>query len=331
MTMLNPEMHLVPGATEPAKLEQVPTRNGFGQGLVEAAEKDGRIVGLCADLTESLRMLAFKERFPDRFIQLGVHEQLLAALGAGFAMAGKIPFIASYAMFCPGRAWEQVRTNICLNDANVKIIGGHTGVTVGPDGATHQALEDIAIMRPIPNVTIVVPCDAAQARNATLGIAAHEGPCYLRLTREKSPVFTTKDTPFEIGKVQVLREGSDVALIACGPLVHSALLAAEELTKEGTECMVLNNHTVKPMDAPAIIEAARTCGAVVTVEEHQRRGGMGSRVAEILAQHLPVPMEFIGVDDLFGESGEPSELTGRFGLEAAQIADAARKAVGRKD
>lgn len=328
--MLNTEMKLVAEPADTKALERRATRDGFGEGLVLAAEKDPSIVGLCADLTESTRMLPFKKAFPDRFIQMGVHEQLLAALGAGLALAGKVPFIATYAIFCPGRAWEQVRTNLCLNGANVKIVGAHAGVSVGPDGATHQAIEDIAITRPIPNITVVAPCDAVQAKKATLAVAEHDGPCYLRLEREKSPVFTTEETPFEIGRAQVLRDGDDAAIIACGSLVHNALRAAEELAREGVECLVLNNHTIKPMDEDAVVAAARKCGCVVTVEEHQVRGGMGSRVAEILAGKLPTPMEFVGVDDRFGESGEAAELIEHFGMGAAGVKEAVRRAVGRK-
>lgn len=328
--MLNTEMKLVAEPADTKALERRATRDGFGEGLVAAAEKDQSVVGLCADLTESTRMLPFKKAFPDRFIQMGVHEQLLAALGAGLALAGKVPFIATYAIFCPGRAWEQVRTNLCLNGANVKIVGAHAGVSVGPDGATHQAIEDIAITRPIPNITVVAPCDAIQAKKATLAVAEHDGPCYLRLEREKSPVFTTEETPFEIGRAQVLRDGDDAAIIACGSLVHNALLAAEELAREGVECLVLNNHTIKPMDEDAVVAAARKCGCVVTVEEHQVRGGMGSRVAEILAGKLPTPMEFVGVDDRFGESGEAAELIEHFGMGEAGIREAVRRAVGRK-
>jgi len=328
--MLNTEMKLVAEPADTKALERRATRDGFGEGLVAAAEKDQSVVGLCADLTESTRMLPFKKAFPDRFIQMGVHEQLLAALGAGLALAGKVPFIATYAIFCPGRAWEQVRTNLCLNGANVKIVGAHAGVSVGPDGATHQAIEDIAITRPIPNITVVAPCDAIQAKKATLAVAEHDGPCYLRLEREKSPVFTTEETPFEIGRAQVLRDGDDAAIIACGSLVHNALLAAEELAREGVECLVLNNHTIKPMDEDAVVAAARKCGCVVTVEEHQVRGGMGSRVAEILAGKLPTPMEFVGVDDRFGESGEAAELIEHFGMGEASIREAVRRAVGRK-
>jgi transketolase len=325
--MINPEMYLVPHWADVGAVAMRPTRDGFGDGLVAAATADARIVGLCADLTESTRMLPFKKAFPDRFVQMGVHEQLLAACGAGMALAGKIPFIASYAVFCPGRAWEQVRTNICLNNVNVKIAGAHAGVSVGPDGATHQAIEDIAIMRPIPNMTVVVPCDAEQAAKATVAIAKWDGPCYLRFGREKTPVITTVDTPFAIGVAQVLRDGSDVAIIACGILVHNALLAAEELAREGVQAMVVNNHTVKPMDKATIVMAAQKCGAVVTVEEHQIAGGMGSAVAELLAREAPVPMEFVGVHDRFGESGDPMELVAHFGMGVTDIVAAVRKVI----
>ena len=274
---------------------------------------------------------AFRDAFPERFIEIGVQEQLLVAMSAGLAMAGKVPFVASYAMFCPGRAWEQIRTNMCLNDTNVKVAGAHAGVSVGPDGATHQAIEDIAIMRPIPRLTIVVPCDSVQTKKATLAVAELDGPVYLRFGREKSPVVTTDETPFEIGKAQVFRDGKDVAIVACGIVVYDALIAAERLAREdGLDCLVLNNHTVKPMDAPAILAAARTCGAVVTVEEHQIQGGMGSRVAEILVAEHPVPMEFVGVDDRFGQSGTPAELLAHYGMSADDIRAAVLRAAARK-
>ncbi len=312
-------------------LTQTPTRDGFGAGLVEAGRRDRNVVAVCADLADSTRMQAFRDAFPERFIEIGVQEQLLAAMSAGLALAGKIPFIASYAMFCPGRAWEQVRTNICLNNANVKIAGAHAGVSVGPDGATHQATEDIAIMRTIPNVTIVVPCDAPQTKAATLAVARTAGPAYVRFGREKSPVITTDATPFEIGKAQVLREGSDVAIVACGILVYNALIAADELAREdGLECLVLNNHTIKPMDEQAIVSAAQRCGAVVTVEEHEVLGGMGSRVAEVLAQTCPVPMEFVGVQDRFGQSGTPQQLLAEYGMDPPSIRAAVRRAANRK-
>lgn len=329
MTMLNPNAKLAANALA-ADVAQKPTRDGYGAGVVEAAKLDPRIVVMCADLTDSTRNMEFKKTFPDRFIQAGIHEQFLAAGAAGLALAGKIPFITSYAMFCPGRSWEQVRTNICLNEANVKIIGSHAGVSVGPDGATHQAIEDIAIMRPIPNMTIIAPCDAIEAKKATLAIAKFEGPCYVRFAREKSPVFTTDETPFVIGQALTLREGKDVAIIACGPLTHNALRAAEELASEGLDVMVVNSHTIKPLDEAAVLAAAEKCGAVVTVEEHQVTGGLGGAVAEYLAKVRPTPMEFVGVPNVFGESGEPLQLIEHFGMGVSHVKEAVKKALARK-
>jgi transketolase len=322
-------MHLV-DYNDPAAIKQVPTRNGFGEGLVEAGRRDERIVAICADLSESTRMEAFKKAFPQRYIEIGVAEQMLVAMAAGLAAAGKIPFIASYAMFNPGRSWEQVRTTLALNEADVKIAGAHAGVSVGPDGATHQAIEDIAIMRVIPKMTVVVPCDSVQTRKATLAVAGRFGPTYLRFARAESAVVTTDDTPFEIGTAQTFREGDDVALVACGILVYNALIAAELARKDGIECRVINNHTIKPMDEAAILAAARDCGTIVSVEEHQVHGGMGSRIAEILAAQHPVPMEFIGVHDRFGQSGSPQELTEEYGMGVAAILAAIKRANRRK-
>ena len=322
-------MHLV-DYNDPAAIKQVPTRNGFGEGLVEAGRRDERIVAICADLSESTRMEAFKQTFPQRYIEIGVAEQMLVAMAAGLAAAGKIPFIASYAMFNPGRSWEQVRTTLALNESNVKIAGAHAGVSVGPDGATHQAIEDIAIMRVIPNMTVVVPCDSLQTKKATLAIAERFGPTYLRFARAESAVVTTDETPFEIGRAQTFREGDDVALVACGILAYNALIAAELARKDGIECRVINNHTIKPMDETAILAAARDCGTIVSIEEHQVHGGMGSRIAEILAAQHPVPMEFIGVHDRFGQSGSPQELTEEYGMGVAAILAAVKRAVSRK-
>lgn len=322
-------MHLV-DYTNPEAVKQVPTRNGFGEGLIEAGRRDPAVIAICADLAESTRMEPFKNAFPDRYIEIGVAEQMLVAMAAGLAAAGKIPFIASYAMFNPGRSWEQVRTTMALNQTNVKIAGAHAGVSVGPDGATHQAIEDIAIMRVIPKMTVVVPCDAVQTKKATLAVAAAWGPTYLRFGRAESAVVTTDETPFELGVAQTLRAGTDVAIVACGILVYDALLAAEELAKDGIAARVVNNHTIRPMDEAAIVAAARDCGAVVTVEEHQVHGGMGSRVAEILAARHPVPIEFIGVHDRFGQSGSPHELIAEYAMDASSIAAAARRAVQRK-
>jgi transketolase len=322
-------MHLI-DYTDPAAIKQVPTRNGFGEGLIEAGKRDENVIAICADLSESTRMEGFKHQFPERYLEIGVAEQMLVAMAAGLASCGKVPFIASYAMFNPGRSWEQVRTTMALNQTNVKIAGAHAGVSVGPDGATHQAIEDIAIMRVIPKMTVVVPCDSAQTKKATLAVAAAWGPTYLRFARAESAVITTADTPFELGKAQTFREGGDVAIVACGILVYNALIAAEELAKDGIECRVVNNHTIKPMDEAAIAAAGRDCGAVVTVEEHQIHGGMGSRVAEILAQRAPVPMEFVGVRDLFGQSGAPQELVEHYEMGVTSIVAAVKRVAGRK-
>ncbi|MHB1550375.1 MAG: transketolase family protein [Vulcanimicrobiaceae bacterium] len=314
-----------------AAVKEVPTRNGFGEGLVEAGKRNRNVLAICADLVESTRMEAFKRALPAQYIEIGVAEQMLVAMAAGLASVGKIPFIASYAMFNPGRSWEQVRTTMALNETNVKIAGAHAGVSVGPDGATHQAIEDIALMRVIPQMTVVVPCDAIQTKRATLAVAERFGPAYLRFAREKSAVVTTEATPFQIGKAQIFRDGGDVAIVACGILVYNALVAADELAEEdGIACTVVNNHTIKPMDEPAILAAARRCGTVVTVEEHQIHAGMGSRVAEILAQHYPVPIEFVGVRDRFGQSGDPVELIEHYGMGTAAIKEAVRAALKRK-
>ncbi|HEY4486377.1 MAG TPA: transketolase C-terminal domain-containing protein [Candidatus Paceibacterota bacterium] len=327
--MLNKKVKLIENLFDPA-IKEVPTRNGYGEGVVEAGKKNPNVFVLCADLTESTRNLDFKKEFPERFVQMGVHEQLLAAMAAGMALEGKIPFITSYAMFCPGRAWEMIRTNICLNGVNVKIIGSHAGVSVGPDGATHQAIEDIAIMRPIPNMTIVAPCDALEARKATLALLDIDGPCYMRLAREKTPVFTTEETPFEIGKASIFKEGDDVAIIACGPLVYNALRTAEELAEEGIEAMVINSHTIKPLDEETILGVAKKCGAIVTVEEHQVTGGLGGAVAEYLGQVCPTIIERIGVQNQFGQSGTPKELIEHYGMGVSAIKEAAQKAIKAK-
>lgn len=314
-----------------SELAQVPTRNGFGEGLIEAGTRNKNVIAICADLAESTRMEGFKKAHPAQYLEIGVAEQMLVAMAGGLAAAGKIPWIASYAMFNPGRSWEQVRTIMALNETNVKIAGAHAGISVGPDGATHQALEDIAIMRVIPHMLVEVPCDSVQTKKATLALSEIVGPTYLRFGREKSPVITTDETPFEFGKAQLFRDGSDIAIVACGILVYNALVAAEELAREdGIECRVVNNHTVKPMDEAAIVAAAHDCGAIVTVEEHQIHAGMGSRVAEIVAQNHAVPIEFIGVHDRFGQSGTPLELIEYYGMGTNSIKEAARKAHARK-
>ena len=332
--MINKDAKLVVDLMKP---EMVPTRDGYGKGLVGAGEKDERVVVLCADLTESTRSLWFAEKFPERFIQVGVAEQNMALVASGMANYGKIPFISSYATFSPGRNNEQIRTNICINNVPVKIAGHHAGVSVGPDGATHQALEDIALMRVLPKMVVVVPCDAIEAEKATVVVAFNDQPSYVRFAREKSAVFTTVDSPFEIGRAEILRDPSinsgqvaDVAIIGCGILVYNALIAAEELAGEGIECMVINSHTVKPIDEKTIIEAAQKTGAVVSVEEHQINGGLGSAVAEVLSRNYPVPQEYIGVKDRFGESGSSSELIEAFGMGVGSIKEAVKKVVSRK-
>lgn len=313
-----------------SNLAQVPTRNGFGEGLVLAGEKDDSVMVLCADLTESTRAEAFKKQFPERFVQLGVSEQSLAALGAGMALAGKTPFITSYACFSPGRNWEQIRTTICLQELNVKIAGAHAGVSVGPDGATHQMVEDIAIMRVLPHMTVLVPCDAIETRKAVLAAAQFPGPVYIRFARDKSPVFTTDKTPFAIGKAEVFHSGDDVAIIACGILVHEALLAAKELEKHGISAKVINAVSVKPLDEATILAAAKQCGAVVTVEEAQAAGGLGSAVSEFLSAHYPVPILRIGLEDEFGQSGEPRQLLEHYKLTAPWITKAAKRVIKLK-
>lgn len=312
--------------------DRKPTRDGFGQALLELGERDPRVVVLCADLAESTRVLPFKQAFPDRYIELGVAEQNLATVASGLANYGKIPFIASYAAFSPGRNNEQIRTTIALNNVPVKIVGAHAGVSVGPDGATHQALEDLALMRVQPNMTVLSPCDSEEARKATLAAAAHPGPVYLRLAREKSPVMTTTDAPFAIGAASVVWESEhapEVAVFATGPLLYEALLAAKTL-EHALPVAVVNVSSVKPLDTETIVHYARNAGAVVTVEEHQVAGGMGSALAECLAEHVPVPIEMIGVHDSFGQSGEVKELYDAYGLSAPHIKDAMHKAHARR-
>lgn len=332
--MINSDAKLVENLSDKSKLEMVPTRDGYGKGMVEAGEKDERVVVLSADLTESTRSHWFAEKFPERFIQVGVAEQNMATVASGMANYGKIPFISSYAVFSPGRNNEQIRTTISLNNVPVKIGGAHAGISVGPDGATHQALEDIALMRVQPNMVVLVPCDAVEAKKATVAAALSANwrskPTYIRFGREKSPVFTTEETPFEIGRAEIFREGGDAAIIGCGMLLHNALLAAEELSQEGIECMVINSHTVKPLDEKTIIEAAQKTGAVVSVEEHQINGGLGSAIAETLSRNFPVPQEYVGVQNRFGESGNPDELIEIFGMGIESIKDAVKKVIARK-
>ncbi len=323
--MQNQEQNLNPKLFN-TDVEQRPIRAGFGEGLLQAGREEVRVVALCADLKESTKMDAFAKEFPSRFVEIGVAEQNLVTVASGMAAMGKIPFCSSYAMFSPGRNWEQIRTTIAYNNANVKIVGSHAGVSVGPDGGTHQALEDIALMRVLPRMTVIAPCDAIEAKKATLALAKHVGPAYLRLAREKTPVITTDDTPFEIGKGNLYLDAArpSVALISCGSLVYNTLMAAKQLQQEGIEALVLNLHTVKPLDATAVLDVAKRAGKVVTIEEHQIAGGMGSAVAELLAENYPVPVRFIGVRDQFGQSGTPEELLDHYGLGVRSIVDTAK-------
>ncbi|MDP7324171.1 MAG: transketolase C-terminal domain-containing protein [Candidatus Woesearchaeota archaeon] len=320
-------MHLI---KDLSKAENVPTRDGMGKGLVELGKTNKNVVALCCDLTDSTRIGWFKEKFPKRYVQVGVQEQNMMGIGAGMALEGKIPFVSSYAVFSPGRNWDQLRVSVCYGDANVKIIGAHAGISVGPDGATHQALEDIAITRVLPNLTVLVPADSSQAFKATLASVDISGPVYLRIGRDKFPNFTTDKTPFTVGKADIYRDGKDVAIVACGVMVYEALLAAEELEKKGISAMVVNNHTIKPIDEKTLVEVAKKTGAIVTAEEHQVQGGMGSAVAEAVANGCPVPMEFVGVQNTFGESGGAVELMEKYGLQAVDIIAAVEKVLKRK-
>jgi len=329
--MINEKVKLSPEIFKP-EIKQEPTRFGFGEGLLIAGEADPNVVALCADITDSTRVSLFRDKFPDRFIEVGVAEQNMAGIAAGLALSGKIPFISSYATFSPGRNWEQIRTFIAYSNANVNIAGAHAGISTGPDGATHQATEDLAIMRVLPNMRIFVPCDAIETRKATVAGAKIWGPDYIRFTREKTPVFTTEETPFIPGKAEIFWESSkpQCAIIGCGPLIYNALLAAKDLAEEGINTIVVNNHTLKPMDEKIIIEVAKKCRAVVTVEEHQIKGGLGGAVAEILARNYPTPMEFIGMQDTFGESGNMKELIKKYGMDIEDIKRSVRRVIKRK-
>ncbi len=330
-------------------IEQIPIRKGFGEGLVLAGSADKNVVALCADLSESTQAESFKQKYPDRFVEIGIAEQNLVTVASGMAAMGKIPFASSYAVFSPGRNLEQIRTTICINNVPVKIIGSHVGVSVGPDGATHQALEDMALMRTLPNMVVISPCDAIEARKATIAAAKNGKPTYIRLSREKSPVITTDQTPFEIGKAQMVfksdphikaehaaaknhgeRNTYDVGIVATGHLVYKAIMVAKRMEDEGKRVAVLNLSTIKPLDSASIIKLANESGAMVTVEEHQIAGGMGSAVAECLAQNHPVPIEFIGVKDKFGQSGTPNELLEHYEMGESHIYAAAQRVILRK-
>lgn len=308
--------------------QSIPTRNGYGDALLELGQ-DERVLVLTADLAESTRVQGFREHYPERFIECGVSEQNMVGMAAGLALTGKIPFVSSYATFMPGRTWDQVRVSVCYTNANVKLVGAHAGLSVGPDGATHQALEDIAITRVLPNLVVLVPCDYHETKQATLAMAGIEGPAYIRLTREKSPVIIAENAPFVIGKHAILRTGKDVTIIACGPLVYEALVAARQLASRGIEAEVINASTLKPFDEKTLVKSVKKTGCVVTVEEHQIHGGLFGAVSEILARELPAPIEPIAMPDSFGESGEPAELLHAYGLTSTEIVKAAKTSIGR--
>ena len=318
------DMHLLDIKSE---LQVEPIRKGFGRGLLEAGKRDPNVVAACADLTDSTQMNLFRDEFPDRFIEVGVAEQNLVTVGSGLAAQGKVPFVSSYAAFSPGRNWEQIRTTICLNDRPVKVVGSHAGVSVGPDGATHQMLEDIALMRVLPNMIVIAPGDSVEAEKATLAMAANPKPNYLRLAREGTPVFTSDQTPFEIGKAYIFREGSDISLIATGTMTYQALMAAEKLNKVGISAEVVHVPTIKPLDTETILNSVRKTNLVITAEEAQINGGLGGAIAELLSEDHPVYLKRIGMLDRFGESGTPTQLLDYFGLNADNIADTADKMI----
>jgi transketolase len=306
------------------------TRDGYGEGLVIAGERNSQVVAVGADITDSVRVNWFRDRFPERFFSIGIAEQNQMGVAAGLSLTGKVPFVTNYGVFLSGRAWDQIRTTVCYANLNVKLGGAHGGISVGPDGATHQALEEISIMRCLPNMKVIVPADMTETKKATIAAAETFGPIYIRFGREKVPSITNEDTPFEIGKAYCVRDGKDVAIIACGPMVYESLVVAKDLSKEGVSCMVINNHTVKPLDAETLIEAAQLTGAVVTAEEHQIAGGMGSAVLELLSQSCPVPARMVGINDRFGESGDPDVLMEAFGLKSVNIVAAVKEVLKMK-
>jgi transketolase len=324
-------LHLSPYLYERDKVSLKYCRDGYGDGLVEIGKKNSQVVALTADLSESTRVSTFQKVFPNRFIQVGVAEQNMIGIAAGLALSGKVPFVSSYVVFSPGRNWDQLRVSVCYSKTNVKIVSSHAGLSVGPDGATHQGLEDIALTRVLPNLIVVVPADYWEARKATLAVGQMVGPAYVRFGRDKGPEMTSELTPFEIGKSYVMREGSDVSVIGCGPLLFEALQAAAELEKDGISVEVVNNHTIKPIDKEGILKTVAKTRAVVTVEEHQVMGGMGSSVCELLAQYDPVPVEMVGMEDSFGESGLPADLMKKYGLTSQDIITAVHTVIERKN
>jgi len=310
--------------------EKKDTRSGFGAGLLEVGRRNPNVVALCADLIGSLKMNDFIKEFPERFFQVGIAEANMMGIAAGLTIGGKIPYTGTFANFSTGRVYDQIRQSIAYSEKNVKICASHAGLTLGEDGATHQILEDIGMMKMLPNMTVIVPCDYNQTKAATIAIADHHGPVYLRFGRPSVPVFTPAGEPFVIGKAMILNEGADVSIFACGHLVWEALEAGKELFKEGISAEIINVHTIKPLDTEAILKSIRKTGCAVTAEEHQLNGGLGESVARVLAENHPAPLELIGVNDCFGESGTPAQLMEKYGLNAASIAKAARKVLNRK-
>ena len=309
---------------------RVPMRDGYGKALMELCEKRKDVMVLDADVAKSTRTVWIRDKYPEHFLDMGISEQDMVGTAAGLALSGMVPFASTYCVFLAGRAWDQIRTTVCYNNLNVKLGGAHAGISVGPDGATHQALEDVALMRVLPNMTVIVPCDAEETRKATLAMAERQGPCFVRFGREAVPVVTDESTPFEIGKARLCREGSDVTVFANGAMVFEAQNAADALAKEGISVRVYDLHTVKPLDEGTVLKAAEETGCVVTAEEHQVNGGMGSAVAECLAKHCPVPMEFVGMQDSFGESGDPQELMDKYGLNQKTVEEKIRKVLSRR-
>lgn len=310
--------------------EQKDTRSGFGDGLLEAGKKNPNIVGLTADLAGSLKMNAFEKEFPDRFIQVGIAEANMMGIAAGLTIGGKIPFTGTFANFATGRVYDQIRQSIAYSGKNVKICASHAGLTLGEDGATHQILEDIGMMRMLPNMTVICPCDYNETKAATMAIADYNGPVYLRFGRPSWPVFTMPDEPFVIGKAKMMQQGNDVTIIATGHMVWKALEACEILNERGVSAEVINMHTIKPLDEASIIESVKKTGCVVTAEEHMRNGGLGDAVAQVLSLYLPAPQEYVAVNDTFGESGKPLELLKKYGIDTPNIVAAAETVLRRK-
>ncbi len=329
--MLNPDLHLNEGMFSP-DVKRAPTRNGFGEGIVELGKHNPNIVALCGDLTESTRNEEFAKEFPERYFQVGVAEQNMAAVAAGLASAGKIPFISSYATFSPGKNWETLRTTAVYNDLPVKIAGHHSGIATGPDGATHEATEDIAIMRVLPGIQVLVPCDSVEARKATIAVGQTDRPSYIRFSRPPTPVMTTEETPFELGSMQVfwLADNPPVTILATGYMLFHALCAARELAGENIDVQVVDVATIKPLDTESLSRFAATTGAFVTVEDHQVAGGLGGAIAEWAAKNHPLPIEFIGLQDTFAESGDPEALVEKYRMGADEIEQAVRRVLARK-